>query len=262
MKKKASTRRISIETTHPDVFLTINKNRLRIYNGNSIFLKHNDEFEVEFNNTTRFKWLAKIKLNGEWVSNAGLVLRPGEHVFLDTPNLDSRDKHRFQFETYSIESGRSHLVQDNGLVEIFFYKKQELPQWYAGSTFTTWNEYYPMYVDSGRPSRTSDVFCSHVSDGTINLNDMNSSIQCSNISVNASHPVEETGRIEQGSESNQDFQNVNDTFESYHSYTIEYRILPVSKKPKTINEIKEYCSNCGRRRKKNDIFCPACGQRF
>jgi len=267
MRKRARTRRLNTETSHPDVFLTINKNRLKIYNGNSIFLKHGDEFELEFDNRTRTKWLAKIKLNGEWVSNSGLVLRPGEHIFLDTPNLDSHDKHRFSFETYEIESGRSHLVQENGRVEVFFHKQQQLIDWCGSYTYTSHIDNTTLPPFNWRSSGTHH-YDSNNGDGVSISNtsgltsNSDSILYCSTPVAAAGPPMEETGRIEQGSESNQDFVNSQDSFESFHSHSVEYIILPVSKKSTTIQDIKQYCSGCGKRRKKNDNFCPSCGTKF
>ena len=269
MRNRAKTRRITVETHYPDVFLTINRNRLRIYNGNSIFLNQGDEFELEFDNTTRTTWLAKIKLNGEWVSEAGLVLRPGEHTFLDTPNLDSYDKKRFRFETYEIESGRSHLVQDNGRVEVFFHKKEQLtPNWLPNWTYTRVdNSNFPIHYCSGgsglefnsREPRTGDVaniYSSNSSGVSSNLDSNTISVNCSDV------PMEETGRVEEGSHSNQDFVNTNEDFESYCSHTVEYIILPISKKNTTIQDVKEYCSDCGRRRRKSERYCSSCGTKF
>ena len=108
--KTAKSHHSNVETHYPEAFLTINRNRLKIYHDNSIFLNHGDEFEVEFNNITRTVWLARIKMNGEWTTEAGLVLRPGEHVFLDTPSFFSNNKRRFCFKTYDVKTNRSHLI--------------------------------------------------------------------------------------------------------------------------------------------------------
>ena len=78
----------------------------------------------------------------------------------------------------------------------------------------------------------------------------------------ANNDTEETGRIEQGSQSNQDFVEGSGEFNYYATHTVKYKILPVSKKPVSTRELREYCSGCGRRRRKNENFCPSCGRRF
>ena len=80
--------------------------------------------------------------------------------------------------------------------------------------------------------------------------------------IQKSRKMEETGRVERGRESNQDFHQVNDSFNNWYDHFVEFHILPVSKKQKTIRDVKEYCGNCGRRRRKNENFCPSCGDRF
>ena len=82
-----------------------------------------------------------FKLNGQYISNRGLVLQPGEHYYLDR-YLD--DKKRFKFSTYEIPNTKSakKAIEKNGLVEIEFYQEQifnpnTYTMWYGtGSTFS------------------------------------------------------------------------------------------------------------------------------
>lgn len=103
----------------PEADIAINNNRLRKY-GNRIYLKDQTEFQIEFANKTSTTYLAKIKFNGNYVSNQGLVLRPGEHVFLER-YFDTQKK--FQFSTYSVKDTQDiqEAIRKNGLVEIEFY---------------------------------------------------------------------------------------------------------------------------------------------
>ena len=70
----------------------------------------------------------------------------------------------------------------------------------------------------------------------------------------------ETGRIEEGSHSNQRFNNVYKDFELW-PFKIEYiKILPFSQKQVNTNDIsKRYCHNCGRKLNQKYKFCPFCG---
>jgi len=261
MRKRSyiSTNHIVQSHLYPETFITRNKNRLKLYRGENVYLNDDDEFEIEFDNLTDLTWLAKIKLNGEWISSSGLVLRPGEHMFLDTPDLNSRNKRRFRFETYEIESGRSHLIQDNGRVEILFYKMQSTVLWWANDTMYTMSS---VGTDASVPYSIS----SHIGE---RHNNYDTSNDIRHITLSSTHmstgdyntPKEETGRIERGSKSDQDFVDANKTFESFHYYITEYKILPISKRPKTIQEVKQYCVMCERRCKKNENFCPKCGNR-
>ena len=270
MGKSNLSRHYSSETTYPNVYIAVRKNRIKIYNSHDVFMNHGDEFELEFDNTSRSTWLAKIKLNGEWVSESGLVLRPGEHVYLDTPDLDLQDKGKFTFSTYQIESGRSHLVSENGLVEVFFYKKVQLSPHWLNTRITTWIDppytYPPFYTTGGSVRSSGDHIYFNSSNANFNDGSVSycSTMDSHEISKQISDAIsskgtEETGRVESGKESNQDFHSVNEEFNSWHDHVVEYHILPVSKKSRTIQDVKQYCGECGRRRRKNENFCPSCG---
>ena len=73
----------------------------------------------------------------------------------------------------------------------------------------------------------------------------------------------ETGRIEAGSTSNQEFDNVNIDFEYFPFVTEKIKLLPISQKPYTSNDLhKIYCTECGRKLKTNYKFCPYCGSKI
>lgn len=93
----------------------------------------------------------------------------------------------------------------------------------------------------------------------------NYSCDCTGISSSAtSISIEpqtiETGRIDEGSYSNQMFQNVNKDFEYFAFVTEKIKLLPVSQKPYTVNDLQKiYCPECGRKLKSQYKFCPYCG---
>lgn len=70
----------------------------------------------------------------------------------------------------------------------------------------------------------------------------------------------ETGRIETGSYSKQEFDNVNIDFEYFPFVTEKIKLLPMSQKPVFANDLqKVYCPECGRKLKTKYKFCPYCG---
>ena len=70
----------------------------------------------------------------------------------------------------------------------------------------------------------------------------------------------ETGRIETGSSSKQEFDNVNIDFEYFPFVTEKIKLLPMSQKPVFANDLqKVYCPECGRKLKTKYKFCPYCG---
>jgi hypothetical protein len=268
----------------PTAHITINKSRIKTYPYNQIFMADGSEFQIELDNCTISVWLAVISVNGEKISDSGLVLKPGEHVFLDTPDIGSDGKkHKFRFETYDIEQGRSHLVADNGKVKIEFYKERNFPDWISYKT--TYVYPYPYHYDyyyrsSGGSANVDGGSVSNV--GALlgetktnivaknvveSLNQVSEKNPCAEIPLGEpiEHimPMEETGRIEKGSKSKQKFHKTNYDFEAFASYTEEFQIFPLSKRVVTIQEAtREYCTQCGKRRKKNHAFCPKCGQKF
>ena len=104
----------------PTAHITKKKSRLKVYNGHSVFLNDKDNFELEIHNSKQKSILCKIKLNGEYISTSGVVLRPGQRVFLER-FLDSNNK--FEFSTYEVNntSENRSAIDLNGDVRIEFY---------------------------------------------------------------------------------------------------------------------------------------------
>jgi hypothetical protein len=70
----------------------------------------------------------------------------------------------------------------------------------------------------------------------------------------------ETGRIDEGSNSSQEFQDVYKDFEYFSFVTEKVKLLPISQKPFTANDLQKiYCSECGRKLNTKYKFCPYCG---
>jgi hypothetical protein len=73
----------------------------------------------------------------------------------------------------------------------------------------------------------------------------------------------ETGRVEKGGSSDQSFKTVDKTFNHYTCATSIWKILPISQKVFEKQDLKVYCTNCGKKRKKDsDKFCSSCGNKF
>jgi rRNA maturation endonuclease Nob1 len=72
----------------------------------------------------------------------------------------------------------------------------------------------------------------------------------------------ETGRVEKGEQSNQSFINSYQNFNYYTSNAVKFKIMPLSTKNKNVDEIRQYCTECGTKVKKNYKFCPSCGNKI
>ena len=237
---------------NPTAHITRKKSRLKVYNGNTVFLNDKDNFEFEIHNPTQKSVLCKIKLNGEYISTGGVVIRPGQRVFLER-FLDTNNK--FEFSTYEVKdtSLNRTAIDLNGDVRIEFYNEQTYPPNYGlyvlngSSTVSTGSPYYgnmTFTTSSSAPmayySNTSSV-SSLVGEPTLSKKSI------------------ETGRVEKGEKSKQNFTNSYQNFEYNVSHQISLKILPLGVKNKTTEDIKYYCTECGTKTKSKYKFCPSCG---
>jgi hypothetical protein len=234
----------------PTAHITKKKSRLKVYNGHVVFLNDKDNFEFEIHNPTQKSVLCKIKLNGEYISTSGVVIKPGQRVFLER-FLDSNNK--FEFSTYEVKdtSENKSAIDLNGDVRIEFYNEQTVtiyPHLSNGGWSNGWagiNIGSPYYTGNRTFTTTSGVgdFAYHS-----NTTSVNNTI--------------ETGRVEKGEKSNQQFNNSYQNFEYMVAHQISLKLLPLNTKNKTTDEIKQYCTECGTKTKSKYKFCPSCGNKL
>ena len=313
----------------PSVNVTINgKNRVKVYaqEGSDkpvVFLENDQEFGLELFNPTEDVLLAKIKMNGDFISDSGLIIKPGERVFLNR-YIDSPKK--FKFSTYKVEDGNTAVdkaIAKNGKIEVLWYKENKNYHLYtplnitwtnnksngtdwitptsicyndnscltaldsltvqdynlASSNISVANSALNSYVSSiASASLNTDVngntYYSHTStayDGNSITTKEFSEVFDANgntLDLNNQTTYKETGRVEQGSKSNQKLEEDNThKFEYYVSYQSELQILPRSVKDNNVsaNELEDrkfYCPNCGKKLHKKYKFCPNCGTKI
>lgn len=301
----------------PTANIAVNKSRVKLYKKNgelpSYYLQKGQEFQIELFNPTTDTILAKITLNGNVISQGGLVLNPGQRIFLDR-YLDVAKK--FLFDTYEVSNTEEvrEAIANNGDFKVQFYRESKprprnpivklggLPTrdiWGGpnhgsgilyGSTSTGGYVY-----NTGTAPNTPlcDTFTTSTSTAvagsncitTTNLNLASSNTSYYNSSVNTCNisgevtfdslsipePTKnlrskkskliETGRVEEGSYSDQKFTTVNKNFEWFAFHTVEAKLLPVSQKINTAEDIKVkvYCTGCGAKLHKDHKFCGHCG---
>ena len=90
----------------PTLFITKDKHRVKQHGNQTVYLKNGEEFELELFNPTPKKVLAQITLNEISLGN-GIILRPGERVFLER-YLD--DAKKFIFETYTVDKNNKQVL--------------------------------------------------------------------------------------------------------------------------------------------------------
>jgi len=247
----------------PRAFVTKAKQRLKQF-GQNVYLQNSSEFELELYNPTTKTVLAKIKINGSYISGGGIIVKPGQRLFLERYLDDAR---KFKFETYEVDGDSKEVVNailNNGDVTVEFYNEYapnvNTYDWYKyGSTdFST-----PTYSTSSLNNiiGTSTTNCFYNSSVTMDsFNDSN----CQQPNLKKLGMLRkstlETGTVEKGGASDQSFTYVNKKFNSYTTATSYWKILPESQKPYEKQDIKVFCTNCGTKRKKDTYkFCPNCG---
>jgi hypothetical protein len=244
-----------------------------VYNGNTVFLNDKDNFEFEIHNSKQKSVLVKIKLNGEYISTSGVVLRPGQRVFLER-FLDSNNK--FEFSTYEVNntSENRSAIDLNGDVRIEFYDEQLSRNNFAISSGTIYgNGLVYGSVNNGPYYGTTISTTGGVgySTTTSTYNTSNATFTSSVNSVDLNSPRIKksivtgrvvTGRVEKGESSNQNFTNSYDNFNYNVAHQVTFKILPLSNKNKTTQDIRQYCTECGTKAKLNFKFCPSCGNKL
>ena len=235
----------------PTAHITKKKSRLKIYNGHFVFLNDKDNFEFEIHNPTQKSVLCKIKLNGEYISTSGIVIRPGQRVFLER-FLDTNNK--FEFSTYEVKdtSENRDAIQLNGDVRIEFYNEQTYLPIYPHLSNGNWNTSWSS-INTGSQFIGGNVTFTT----TGGVGDFTYCSNTSSLSNNI-----ETGRVEKGGKSNQQFTNSYNNFEYFVSHKVDFKILPFNTKNKTTEDIKQYCTECGTKTKSKYKFCPSCGNKL
>jgi hypothetical protein len=261
-------KQIAQTSTKPNAWIVSSNDRGRksIKSG-KVFLNDGDEFEIELFNPLTVSVLADIKLNGQSISKTGLVVKPGQRIYLDC-FIDDRKK--FKFSTYEIENSGESLdaTQNNGLLEVFFYKEDviTLDNWQRKfdriivekyypynpypwhNPYTVWygttNPFYNTVITtsgSGIIGTTTTSNAYYSSNNLVNCS-YTSSVDLSNLNISGSNNMNsinsiETGRVEKGEKSKQKFTEVDMDFEKHYISSTIIQILPESRKPVETKDI-------------------------
>lgn len=245
--------------------ISVSKNRVKVYPNNEVYLKDGQEFEIELFNPSTLTRLAKITINGKLISQAGLVLKPGQRVylerFIDTPQ-------KFKFETYVVDStdkATLAAIARNGDIQVDFYDEYVPPTYYPIFTISNdgANQWFGSCTSGGSASLTTNsgsaCYASAASIDSMDLCEEKGLKQRSFLRS----AEKETGRIEKGAKSDQQFTSYNGSFNSWASKIVKIKILPFSEKPLEIQDLTNYCTSCGTKNKRNKFkFCPTCGNKY
>ena len=109
---------------------------------------------------------------------------------------------------------------------------------------------------------TSTADTSFTTDTTLNYNKPLNKLHRTTLKTSGSDKIE-TGRIEEGGYSNQQFNDVYRNFEK-QTFSIEtIKLLPTSQKQYNSSDLKKhYCTQCGRKINMKHKYCPYCGNKI
>ena len=269
--------------------IAISKNLIKEYKSSNsertVYLNDGTEFQIYLKNPYQTHLGIKISVNNKSIGNM-LVLRPGQSFWLDRFVNENR---KFLFNTYEIENTAEmkYATNNNGKVKIEFYHEKEV---------TPYISIYPSYRNTEWTYNTDTL--SNINTTTFNCcqNDLNRNLNDCNTSTcyfststtgavqggiptvssatalryesdtTASRKIGatiETGRVEKGGHSDQEFEYCDIDFDYYPFKTENIQILPNSRKQIRAEETRRrYCSQCGKKVSPKDKFCPNCGAKL
>ena len=276
--------------------IAISKNLIKEYKSSNsertVYLNDGTEFQIYLKNPYQTHLGVKISVNNKSIGNM-LVLRPGQSFWLDRFVNENR---KFLFNTYEIENTAEmkYATNNNGKVKIeFYHEKEEKPiiSIYPSYRNTEWT----YNTDTLSDINTITYNC-WKNDLNSNLNDCNTSTCYFSTSTTGAVPrgiptassatalryesdttasrkkgitkqeigaTIETGRVEKGGHSNQEFEYCDIDFDYYPFKTENIQILPNSRKQIRAEETRRrYCSQCGKKVSPKDKFCPNCGAKL
>ena len=264
----------------------------------TVYLNDGDEFQIQLFNPETTEIGAEIFIDNEPLSNI-IILNPGERMWLERYTDKAK---KFKFKVYTVD-GDSKAVEKaiahNGEIKIKFYRKQQpivvhtyhsptyiykevnpypwTPQIYycnsistsdAGNSVNNASDITSAKCDYSTLTASCDLSVSSVNYCSAEIgSSVNAASSARTLSFDETYDADpnliETGRVGEGSYSDQKFQNVDIDLEYFPFRTEEFKILPFSRKPFTANDARKlYCPHCGRKLNTKFKFCPYCGERI
>lgn len=259
--------------------IAISKNLIKEYKSSNsertVYLNDGTEFQIYLKNPYQTHLGIKISVNNKSIGNM-LVLKPGQSFWLDRFVNENR---KFLFNTYEIENTAEmkYATNNNGKVKIeFYHEKEETP--YINVIEPLWSNITTTYnndtINTCRSSKSFNTpintyYCSTGDVGNLSANAATNSALTSTLydtSVSTKKTDDsylETGRVEKGGVSRQEFECCDINFDYYAFKTENILILPTSRKQIRAEEIRRrYCSQCGKKVNPKDKFCSSCGTKL
>lgn len=269
------------------VNLLVNNDRQKVHSKETdptLYLKDEQEFELELISHFQKTIGIKIKINGSYISQSHLIMKPGERIVLDR-FIDKPNKFKFseynlgiKGDEYTETSKNFYNMSEQGFIEVEAYRayqefqiqKINEPYITLGGSFgaNNYNQYY------NNTNYNTTITCNDLNSmnyvcGDSTISNFKSFNEVSNVtneilskSLNIEPEMEKGGEINEGSKSQQTFEYVNTSFSTYKSYSYKFRLKPISSKPIEVSDLKKYCTECGKKANKEHKFCANCGTKL
>lgn len=226
----------------------------------TVYLNNGTEFQIYLKNPYQKTIGVKVYVNDDEIGGI-LILKPGQSCWLE--RFLNNDK-KFLFSTYEVENTQEmrYAINKNGKVRIEFFQEKTnnydimyRPNNYIYPSISVSSSPYPFNTSNTSSNTSNDSLV--ISCCTNNL--CNDAI---NYSTSLSASLQ-TGRIENGSKSNQKFKSTDINLEYTPFKTECIQILPNSRKQVSVNETRrKYCSQCGKKVSPKDKYCSNCGAKL
>ena len=256
--------------------IAISKNLIKEYKSSNsertVYLNDGTEFQIYLKNPYQTHLGIKISVNNKSIGNM-LVLRPGQSFWLDRFLNDNK---KFLFSTYDVENTAEmkYATNNNGKVKIEFYHEKEETSYISvieplktNFDWTNYNITCTSAMSSNEPRSTYSCSTGDIGNLSANaatnskLRSMSYSTSVSTTKIDDSYL--ETGRVEKGGVSRQEFEYCDINFDYYAFKTENILILPTSRKQIRAEETRRrYCSQCGKKVNPKDKFCSNCGTKL
>ena len=255
--------------------IAISKNLIKEYKSSNsertVYLNDGTEFQIYLKNPYQTHLGIKISVNNKSIGNM-LVLKPGQSFWLDRFLNDNK---KFLFSTYDVENTpeMKYAINNNGKIKIEFYHEKYVytiggcsdivtSYTYNNDTICTCNSsrslnnpintccYSTVTIENSANAATNSALASTLYDASVSAKNTNDSYL-------------ETGRVEKGGVSRQEFEYCDINFDYYAFKTENILILPLSRKQIHAEETRRrYCSQCGKKVNPKDKFCSNCGAKL
>jgi len=223
-------------------------------------MKDQTEFEIELYNPTKEKIMAMIEMNGTPISDSGIILKPGQRVFLER-FLDNEKK--FLYETYVVNNNKEtkEAIQNNGKVMVRFHKESKpRPRSLTyGSVFNGSSGFGYSEITYTDYKYNNPITFNTTDFKGVNNNFFTNSF--ANTDISDSMRKVETGSVEQGAKSDQELRSTHGNFEWFYTWSNEWQIMPNSQQPVQAKDLVDRCGKCKTKLKSNHKFCPECGEK-